>query len=82
MKEGGVGPGALFVSMAPCSTSETFSPHGFDEVIIRSAIGSNGVRPGCIDVHGHGISRGGSVLGVGSSSSGMTIADGVIPSTG
>ena len=68
--------------MAPCSTTKTFSLHGFDEVIIRSAIGSNGVRPGCVDVHGHGVGRGGSILGAGDGSSGTAIADGIVPSAG
>ena len=53
---GGVGLGAVFATVASCSTSKTFAPHGLDEVFKGMAIGSCRAGAGSINLHSHGVS--------------------------
>ena len=78
---GGVGPGAIFVTMASSSTSKAFPSHCFDKVFIRASVGSSGTGTGGVDLHSHGVDWGGSGLRAGCGSPSTAISNRVVPST-
>ena len=55
---GGVGPGAVFATMASCSTSKTLASHGLDEVFEGTAVGPCRAGARGVDFHGHGVDLG------------------------
>ena len=65
----GVGPGAVFATVASCSTSKALAPHGLDEVFKGTTIGSCWTGAGGINLHSHGVSLDMSGYGAGGISS-------------